>query len=79
MAKVLNKMLINATQLGLFRGVAGGVKAVIIFHLQFEHATLIFSEVVDSYLGNVKRILFSLESFLGLTVNYNKLCLIVLG
>ena len=71
MDEVLNKMPITGTQLGLFRGLAVGVKAVIISHLQLLDDTLIFSEVVDSYLGNMKNILLHFQSFSGLTVDYN--------
>ena len=63
MAEVLRKMLTNATQLGLFRGLAMGFNEVKISNLQFADDTLIFSEAVDGDLGNIKRILLSFKPF----------------
>ena len=78
MAEVLNKMLTNATQLRFFKGLEVGVKEVKISHLQFADDTLIFSEVEEEYLENIKRILLSFQTFSGLTMNYKKSGLIVL-
>jgi len=73
MAQVLSRMLINATQLKLFKGLEVGLKKVKISHLQFVYDTLIFTDVEEGYLENFKRILLSFQSFSGLTVNYKNL------
>ena len=79
MAEVLSQMLVNANQLGLARGLVVGAKRVTISHLQFADDTLIFCEVEEEYLMNIKRIMLSFQAFSGLAVNYEKSGLIVLG
>jgi len=79
MAEVLNRMLIRAEYLGLFKGLAVGRQAVTISHLQFMDDTLIFCETDESYIGNIKQILLNFQCFSGLVVNYSKLGLIVMG
>ena len=63
MAEVLSKTLTNATLLMFFKGIEVGVKEVKISHLQFVDDALIFSKADDGYLGNIKRILLSFQSF----------------
>jgi len=79
MVEVLNIMLIQAEDLGLFKGLAVGRQAVTASHLQFTDDTLIFCEANDSYIGNIKQILLSFQSFSGLAVNDSKSGLIVIG
>jgi len=77
--EVLNRMLIRAEEVGLFKGVVMGREQVVVSHLQFADDTLIFCEADDRYVGNIKRILLSFQSFSGLAVNYDKSGLIVMG
>jgi len=79
MVEVLNRMLIRGEDLGLFKGLAMHRQAVTVSHLQFADDTLIFYEADDSYVGNIKWILLSFQSFSRLAVNYSKLRLIVIG
>ena len=79
MAEVLNKMLLKAEALGFFKGLEVGVGQVKITHLQFADDTLIFCEPKMDFLVNIKRLLSIFQGFSGLTVNYAKSGLTVLG
>jgi len=79
MAEVLNKMFMWAVQVAMIKGLEVGYKKVNLSHLQFVDDTLIFMTADVGYLQQVKKILLSFQSFLGLAVNYNKLGLIVMG
>ena len=78
-AEVLNKLLLKAADIGLFQGVKVGSRAVALTHLQFADDTLIFCEPKMEFLRNIQNVLYSFQSFSGLTVNYTKSGLIVLG
>jgi len=79
MAEVLNRLLSKAAATGFFQGLYVGSGNVNITHLQIADNTLIFCEPNIEYLQNIKRIMFSFQSFSGLTVNYAKSGLIVIG
>ena len=79
MAEVLNRLLQEVTEMGMFRGVLMGAGQLHVTHLQFADDTLIFCGANEQYLHDIKRILLSYQSFPGLAVNYNKSGLIVLG
>jgi len=78
-AEVLNRMLMQASSMGLFQGLQVGKKRETITHLQFADDTLLFCEANELYLQNIKRILLSFQTFSGLAVNYSKSGLLVLG
>ena len=78
-AEVLNILLSKAANLGLFQGIKVGSRAISIIHLQFADDTLIFCEPKVEYLKNIKSILYSFQSFSGLSVNDAKLGLVVIG
>ena len=52
---------------------------ITISHLQFADDTLVFCEMNESHLWNIKKILLSFQAFSGLAVNYSESGLIVLG
>ena len=79
MAELLNILLSKAAETGFFHGIKIGSRAISITHLQFADDTLIFCEPKVEYLQNVKSILYSFQSFSGLTVNYAKSGLVVIG
>ena len=79
MTEVLNKILSKAAAAGLFQGVKVGSRAITLTHLQFADDTLIFCEPRMDFLRNIQNVLYSFQSFSGLTVNYAKSGLIVLG
>jgi len=79
MTEVLNKLLSKAAAAGFFQGIHIGTGNVNITHLQFADDTLIFCEPEIDYLRIIKRVLFIFQRFSGLSVNYAKSGLIVLG
>ena len=79
MAEVLSKLLSKAAGMGFFQGIKVGLRAVTLPHLQFANDTLIFYEPKLEYLQNLKTILYSFQNFSGLTVNYAKSGLVVIG
>ena len=78
-AEVLNKLLMKAESIGLFRGLKVGRRGEIVTHLQFADDTLLFCEANEEYLRNIKNILLCFQEFSGLAVNYSKSGLLVLG
>jgi len=79
MTEVVNKVLSKAAAAGLFQGVKVGSRVLPLTHLQFADDTLIFCEPRLEFLKNMQNVLYSYQSFSGLTVNYAKSGLIVLG
>ena len=79
MAEVLNRLLLKAAAEGFFQGLHIGSGKVCITHLQFADDTILFCEPKREYLQNIKSILFSFQNFSGLSVNYAKSGLIVIG
>ena len=78
MAEVLNRALTKAAEIELFQGVHVGSQNVSLSHLQFADDTLLFCEPKLELLINIKKILYSFQSFSGLAVNYDKSGLIVI-
>ena len=78
-AEVLNKILIQTANMGLFKGLQIGGKRETLTHLQFADDTLLFCEANELYLQNIKKVLLSFQSFSRLAVNYSKSGLIVFG
>ena len=78
-AEVLNKMLQKAAQIGMIEGLSVGTRGVELIHLQFADDTLIFCEAKLQHLSVFKGILLSFQGLSGLSVNYTKSALIVLG
>jgi len=62
----------------MIKGLEVGCKKVHLSHLQFADDPLILMTAGVGYLQQVKKILLSFQSFLGLAINYNKLGLIVI-
>jgi len=79
MAEVLNRMLTKAVEQGFFKGIQVGFQSVSLSHLQFADDTLLFCEPKLEYLKNIENILYSFQSFSGLTVNYEKSGIIAIG
>ena len=79
MAEVLNRLLTKVTKLGYFKGVQVGTHSVPLSHLQFADDTLLFCEPKVEFLQNIENILYSFQSFSGLTVNYDKSGIIAIG
>jgi len=79
MAEVLNRLLVKAEQTGFIHGLKVGESQVSLTHLQFADDTLLFCEPRLEYLRNIKSILCSFQKFAGLTVNYAKSGLVVIG
>jgi len=79
MAEVLNRMLTKAVEQGFFKGIQVGSQSVSLSHLQFDDDTLLFCEPKMEYLKNIENILYSFQSFSGLTVNYEKSGIIAIG
>jgi len=79
MTEVLNCLISKAVQHGLLNGLQVGSRSVTVTHLQFADDTLIFCEPKLNSLQNIKNVLLSFQNFSGLTVNYAKSGLIVIG
>ena len=76
--EVLNRVLIRAAEVGLFKGLQIGSHRETLTHLQFADDTLLFCEANEIYLQNLKKVLLSFQAFSGLAVNYSKSSLLVL-
>ena len=78
-AEVLNKVMVKASNIGLFQGLKVGGKREKLTHLQFADDTLLFCEANEMYLQHIKRILLSFQTYSGLAVNYSKSAILVFG
>jgi len=79
LTEVLNCLLSKAVQMGVFNGLQIGSRRVTVTHLQFADDTLIFCEPQLHSLQNITKVLLSFQNFSGLTVNYAKSGLLVIG
>jgi len=77
--EVLNRVMIRAAEVGLFKGLQIGSHRETLTHLQFADDTLLFCEANEIYLQNLKKVLLSFQAFSGLAVNYSKSGLLVFG
>jgi len=78
-AEVLNKLLENARNAGIFQGLQVGRNNVNLSHLQFADDILIMCQADKDSLCNVKKLLSSFQAASGLEVNYAKSGLLILG
>jgi hypothetical protein len=69
---VLTKMLLKGASLGLVRGLASDFREDGIIALQYADDTIIFSDVEDNHLVNLKGILLWFEQISGMKVNFHK-------
>ena len=79
MAEVLNRLLVQAEQTGGIQGLKVGERQVSLTHLQFADDTLLFCAPRMECLRNIKSVLSRFQKFSGLTVNYEKSGLIMIG
>ena len=78
-AKVLNELLENASNAGIFQGLQVGQNKVYLSHLQFADDTLIMCHSSKDSICNIKKLLSSFQVASGLEVHYAKSSLLILG
>lgn len=72
--EVLNLLLENTKSAGLIYGVPNIIMDKSFSHFQFADGTIIFLKVMEETVHNVKHILCYFESFLRLSINFQKYC-----
>jgi hypothetical protein len=69
---VLTKMLLKGANLGLVKGLASGFREEGIIALQYADDTIVFTDVEENHLVNLKGILLWFEQISGMRVNFHK-------
>ena len=75
-AKILNKLLFKALNLGFIESIKGGREGLDLSHLQFADDTILFCLAKTEVLLNYRRILACFGVKFGLKINYEKSVLI---
>ncbi|KAK3217810.1 hypothetical protein Dsin_011780 [Dipteronia sinensis] len=70
--EALNRLLLKARDLNLFRGKVFGRGRIHLTHLQFADDTILFIEAKEDFVVNVRRVLRCFEIGSGLKINFHK-------
>ncbi|XP_074283833.1 uncharacterized protein LOC141608370 [Silene latifolia] len=74
-----NQIMLRGIQVGSIQGLEVGKDKVVLTHLQFADDTLVFCPAPSQVLTNIRRLLDNFQRAFGLTINFKKSALLVMG